>query len=255
MRDVAAGEDRRVAGAQVAELARREAVRFQLVRVGGDVDDGREPGMRDRAVVALEEVLAGDLPVRVQLELRPETELERIDVQHFRDLRRHRPERLRERRRIDVRIDEHERAPRVERERDERQLLVLEVELPVRSRRRAKLAVEPVRPRVVAALQRLAPAAPMGDDRAAMAADVQKRAQLIITRARHHYRRASGHGREERAGVGRLTLVADVLPGPREDALLLEAKDLGVRVPVPGKGPLHAERLVSCAWPSRRPGS
>ena len=67
---------------------------FEPVGVGRDVDRRAEPGMRDRAVVALEEVLAADLPVGRDLELGPETELERIDVDDLRELGRYVAERL-----------------------------------------------------------------------------------------------------------------------------------------------------------------
>jgi hypothetical protein len=45
-----------------------------------DVDDGREARMRDGAVVALEEVLGADLPVRLQLRLVAPEEAQRIHV-------------------------------------------------------------------------------------------------------------------------------------------------------------------------------
>ena len=54
--------------------------------------------VRDRAVVALEEVLADDLPVRLDLGLRAEAVHEPVDVEpELGDLRRHRAERLLER--------------------------------------------------------------------------------------------------------------------------------------------------------------
>src|SRR5262249_41197716 len=104
---------------------------------GRDVDDGREARMRNGAVVALEEVLAGDLPIRIDLELRAEAELEGIDVEHLGDLRRHWTQRVRKRRRVHVPIHEHKRPPGVERELDERQLFLFEAELALRSRGRA----------------------------------------------------------------------------------------------------------------------
>ena len=57
--------------------------------------------MRDLAVVALEEVLADDLPVRLELRLPARVEDERVDVEpELRDLRGHRAERVGERLRI-----------------------------------------------------------------------------------------------------------------------------------------------------------
>ena len=55
-----------VAVAGVAVLAPAVPVRLETVGIGIDVDEAREPGVRDRAVVALEVVLDGDLPVRGQ---------------------------------------------------------------------------------------------------------------------------------------------------------------------------------------------
>src|SRR3954451_12896448 len=79
---------------QRPELARRQPRRLEPVGVGGHVDGGGEAGVRDRAVVALEEVLARDLPVRVELELRAETELERVPVDDLGEARRHVAERV-----------------------------------------------------------------------------------------------------------------------------------------------------------------
>jgi hypothetical protein len=52
-----------------AVLRHAPAARLEQVRVDGHVHDGREPGVRGRAVVALEEVLGGDLPVALELGL------------------------------------------------------------------------------------------------------------------------------------------------------------------------------------------
>src|SRR5439155_6122347 len=60
-----------VVRANRTELARDEAARLELVGVHRDVDDLAETRMRDRAVVALEEVLANDLPVGVHLPVDP----------------------------------------------------------------------------------------------------------------------------------------------------------------------------------------
>jgi hypothetical protein len=59
-----ADRELRVAAAtQLPELAPVPVAGLEPVVVGRDVDRRREPGMGDGAVVALEEVLAGDLPV------------------------------------------------------------------------------------------------------------------------------------------------------------------------------------------------
>ena len=82
--------------------------------------------------------------------------------------------------RLGVRVDEDERAPRVDEHRTEAEALLVEARLPVRARGRAQGAVEVVRPRVVGALERLAPALALADERAAVTADVHERAQLAF---------------------------------------------------------------------------
>ena len=77
--------------------------------------------MRDLAVVALEEVLAADLPVGgVLVAARPLQEAERAEVDaRRRDERGQLAQRLGERLRLRVGVDEDERAPRVDRDGDE----------------------------------------------------------------------------------------------------------------------------------------
>src|SRR5439155_22077871 len=80
-RHLPAGEKRGAVLAEGSELTGHEPLRFEPVGVRRDVDCGAEARVRNGAVVALEEVLARDLPVRFELELVAETELERIDVE------------------------------------------------------------------------------------------------------------------------------------------------------------------------------
>src|SRR5439155_18816052 len=103
------------------------------------------------------------------------------------------------------------------------------------ARRRAQPAVESVRPGVVGTLESLARALAACHDVAPVAAHVEERPQLAVARPRHHHGDLAGDGREERALLGDLAEVADVLPGAREDPLPLSAQDLGIRVPGPGK--------------------
>ena len=102
-------------GVRIADrraLGRDEAVGLEPVGVEGDVDRLRQARVRDRAVVALEEVLADDLPVRLDLGLGAEAVLEPVDVEpELGDLLRHRAESLLERRRVGVGVHEHERPP------------------------------------------------------------------------------------------------------------------------------------------------
>src|SRR2546430_516343 len=115
--------------------------------------------MRDLAVVALEEVLADDLPIRLDLGLPAGVVDERVDVQpELRDLRGERAERLRQRLGVGAGVREDERAPGADRDRDEAELVLREVRLFLAARRLEEAAVEPVRPGVIRALQGLAAA-------------------------------------------------------------------------------------------------
>src|SRR6266487_480650 len=75
-RHLPVGEKRVAVLAEGSELAGHEPLRLEPVGVRRDVDGGAEARVRDGAVVALEEVLARDLPVRFELELAAEPELE-----------------------------------------------------------------------------------------------------------------------------------------------------------------------------------
>src|SRR5207248_5042681 len=94
------------------------------------------------------------------------------------DQLRERAEGFRERRRVEIGVDEHERPPGVDLDRAQAELAGLEALLAVGSRGRAERAVEPVRPGVVRALQRLPRASLLDDHGAAVAADVQEGAYL-----------------------------------------------------------------------------
>ena len=67
-------------GAGRADLGHPPTPGLEQVRVRRHVHDRREAGMRDRAVVALEEVLRADLPVGGELGLGSVKEAERADV-------------------------------------------------------------------------------------------------------------------------------------------------------------------------------
>ena len=114
--------------------------------------------MRGRAVVALEEVLRGDLPVAGELGLGALEEAQRVEVDaRVGDPLRDAVEELVERSGVRVRVHEDQRPPGVELQRDEAELLLLDPALLVAPRRGDEAAVEAVRPGVVGALQRLAP--------------------------------------------------------------------------------------------------
>ena len=219
---------------------------LEPVGVRRDVDDLAEAGMRDRAVVALEVVLDGDLPVARELELAPAAEAELLELDSARgEELRQRAERLGERRRLGIRVDEQQRAPGLD-----RQLAQADpVELELRAARcGAQPAVELVGPRVVGALQRGAVASTRGDERAAVAADVQQGVQLAVAVARDHDRHVSDGGREEVARLRSVLGWAGVLPAVTKDALLLPPQQLGIGVPAPRKralrspgGQIHAD--------------
>jgi hypothetical protein len=88
----------------------RSAISSRTVLVRVDVVRGAEALVRDRAVVALEVVLAGDLPVRGELGVVAHVEDEVVDRDEVGD----RAERVRERQRVLVRVHEQERPPRLE---------------------------------------------------------------------------------------------------------------------------------------------
>src|SRR5213078_2164610 len=133
---------------------------------------------------------------------------------------------LGQRRGIRVGVDEDERPPGVDRDLLEPELVEVEAGLAVRARRRPQRAVEPVRPRVVWALQGLAPAGAGGDDVAAVPADVEERSEPAVARACNHYGNLSGGRGEVGAVALELPGVAGVLPGAREDPLPLAPQRL-----------------------------
>src|SRR6188508_2436762 len=136
-----------------AELARDPAARLEPVGVGRDVEHLREARVRDRAVVALEEVLDADLPVaRVLLGLGPRVEAERAHVDAVGGEKVGKlAEVVCERRGPRIRVDEDERPPRVDRHTDETEAGHVEPGLPIRAGRASQRAVEAVGPRVVRA--------------------------------------------------------------------------------------------------------
>src|SRR6266536_13496 len=216
---------------RLAELGAERRVRLEPVAVGMNVHGVAEPGVRRRAVVALEEVLDDDLPVRVRVELDPRVEDELREVEVAREDRGQLSEVLVEWHGLRIRVDEEERAPGSGARGQKRPLVLVEAGLAVGARRRAQRSVEGVRPGVVAALDRLAPAAAVDEHRAAMPADVQECLQLALLVADDEDRDAAGVRRQERTGLGDLVGPAGVLPGAREDPGALAAAGLLVAVP------------------------
>jgi hypothetical protein len=218
-----------------AVLRRSPARGLEQIGVVRHVHDRREAGMRDRAVVALEEVLGADLPVRFVLRLRAREEAQRAHVDsRVRDPLRDVFQELGERRSLRIRVDEHERPPGLEPERNEAEAFV-EATLALRPRRREQPSVETVRPGVVRALERLALARALADDGPAVAADVEEGSQRPLAVVDEQYRDVARAGRVEAARLGDLVRAGDVLPEPPEDPLLLELEHRRVDVPAPRK--------------------
>jgi hypothetical protein len=134
-------------------------------------------------------------------------------------------------------------APGVHLNADERELRRIEAGLGVRPRRCAEVAIEVVRPRVIRTLEGTAVPFAARDDVAAMPADVEEGAQLPVVCACDDDGDLARSRREERAVVGYLAGMADVLPRPREDPFVLAAEDVGIGVPRPWQRPLHGREL------------
>ena len=130
---------------------------------------------------------------------------------------------------------------------DEPERLAVEAGLAVGPRRVAQSAVEAVRPGVVGALDRLPPRVSVAEDVTAVAADVHEAAQPPVARPRQDDRQRAGRGRRQLTGLGDLVEAGGVLPARGEEALLLEAPDGRVDVPVVRQ---RAERRHS--WPRRQ---
>ena len=111
----------------------------------------------------------------------------------------------------------------------------VEARLAVAARDLAQRAVEVVRPRVVGALQRRARPLAVEDRVAAVAADVDERAQLAVAAADDHERHRAGVDAQEAAGLGDLVGAAGVVPAAPEDQLLLAREQLRVGVPARGE--------------------
>ena len=192
-------------------------MRFEHVAVGMHVDLIAERRMRGRAVVALEEVLGDDLPVRGRVELDPRVEHEVVDGDVAREDLRQRAELFNQRPSLRVRIDEQERPPGGDARREKRPVAPVEAGLAVRSRSRTQGSVEAVGPRVVVTLDRAPRFAALCQHGAAMPADVDERAQLPVVVAGDEDGNAGGVGGEVRTGLADVRAPAGVLPRPGED--------------------------------------
>ena len=143
----------------------------------------------------------------------------------------------------DIGIDHDEAAPHVDRDGYEREILALEVHLARHARRVLELAVEGVRPAVVAALQELATAILQRDGMRAVTADVDEAVELPVGIARHHHGHAPRVADHVVAGRGEPGLGAEQRPAVAEDPLELELGHVGIGVPAGRQRPAVVECL------------
>ena len=227
------------------ELAEEAAGLDQLV----DVRVGHERiaealRVHRRAVVALDSVLDEDLPVRLHgidpvLAEFPVGEAEVALARERLECRMH----VEQARRGDVGIDDDEAAPDVDGDGDEREVGALEVHLAGHARRVLELAVERVRPAVVAALQKLAATVLHRHRMRAVPADVDEAVELALGVARDHDGHAARAADHVVAHRGELGLGAEQRPAVREDPLILELGHVRIGVPAGRQRPATIECL------------
>ena len=227
------------------DLAREGRVHLEEIRVRVDVDDLAEARMRRRAVVALEEVLHHDLPVRLDRPLVMGVEADRVDVEPALRHDRGQPAECRlERRRVGVGVHEDERAPGAHRDGREREARGVEARLTLRAGRSPQGSVQVVRPRVVRALERLAAPGPLDDEVSSVAADVDQPAKRSVRAADDGDRDVPDLRREVRPGLGDPLRRPRVRPGAREEPLALALEDAGIGVPARRERPSVLERVL-----------
>ena len=151
------------------------------------------------------------------------------------------------------------RAPGVDGYGHEAERRQVEARLAVGARRAAQRAVQPVRPGVVGALDRLAPGVAVAERMASVPADVDEPAQLAVAGTREDDGERAGQGRGQLAGLGELVEARGVLPAAREDPLLLDAQHRRVGVPVvrqraSARDRRHRPNLPASGRPPRRGG-
>jgi hypothetical protein len=157
---------------------------------------------------------------------------------------RHSFERLVQRPRVGIRIDQDERPPGVDRDRQQREAGRIERRLALRARSTPERPVELVGPSVVRTLQGLPAAGSLCNEMASVAADVHKAAQLPVTGSGHDDGDVACHRGEEAPGLRDLVRPPRVLPGGCEDALALELEEDRIRVPRGRQRPAFLERMI-----------
>ena len=137
------------------------------------------------------------------------------------------------------------RAERLDSQRRQREVGLVESGLLLAVRGCAQGSVETPGPGVIVALEGAAVAALLQHQLAApMAADVRVGPECPRLIADDDDRDLSHSAGQEVAGLRDLLDPADIVPARREDALLLALELLGVGVPLGGKGPPLGKRLV-----------
>ena len=213
----------------------------------GETSMSRQRRVRDRAVIALEEVLGRDLPVRGKRVPAVAPVLERLDVDSGRgDEVGQVAERLGERCRARVGVDEEQRSPAVGAERDEAEAVAVEAVLALGPRRAVQRAVEPVRPRVVRTADRVAVSLLLDEDRAAVAADVRECTELpVVVQDDDRGQVPTSAGNHE-PGPGRRPAWPTYCHVRRKISSC-SRRDLGVRVGAPRQDRVHAARVPASA--------
>ena len=148
---------------------------------------------------------------------------------------------LLEGRRVGLRVDEDERAELRDGGLEQAELADGEA---LAARDLAQRAVEVVGPGVVGALERGAAPAALEHVVAAVAADVDERAEDAVRAAHDRERDGPGGDGDERAGLGDLVGAAGVLPAAPEDQLLLARQGVRVGVPPGGEGASGVEAVA-----------
>ncbi len=182
-----------------------------------------EPGMHHRQVVSLEVVVDVHLPVAVD-----QPGLGR-HVAHPLGCQRRGPlgdgvEEVRQRGRLEVEVGEDERPPGGHLHRHQPHGLGVEALAPLHLGRAQQRSIQPVRPAVIAALQRLPLAAPLGHRAGPVQADVVESAQRVAI-ADHDDRLVTDLRREEAPGFGHVGRPPHQLPRAAEDLLVLQREE------------------------------
>ena len=198
---------------------------LELLEVDGRVEARMDPG----DVVALDEVVDVDLPVRVEHQALGAIRLEGLDGFVGKDADR--VAEVREQRFDGVDGDEQQPAPLVDTDRLQRPIGHVEVGVLAEPRRALQGAVEAVDPVVVGALDRLAmPAAFLQQPCAAMDAHVSKGMEHAVVGADDEHLRTGNFSSDVVAGCGDVRRRAEQLPRPPEDAFALRLMNRRVAV-------------------------